>query len=303
MGTPDFAVASLEALLASEHMVSAVFTQPDKPQGRKMIMTPSPVKLCAEAAGIPVYQPRSLRSGEALETLKELAPELIVVVAYGKILPQDILSLPKYGCMNIHGSLLPKYRGASPIQWSIVCGETRTGVTSMYMDEGIDTGDMIFTSETDILPEDDAVSLTERLSELGAQLAVKTVNAIENGSAPRTAQSESEASYAPMIAKEAARLDFEKPAQAAVDLIRGLIAWPTAWFMLDGAKIKVYSARAVEGRGGRPGEVLCSAKRLIIQCGEDTALELLEVKPEGKGKMAVSAMLSGRKIAEGSIIG
>lgn len=334
MGTPDFAVGTLDALIAEGYDIAAVFTQPDKPQGRKLVMTPPPVKVRAEQAGIPVFQPRTLRDGEAKEILKKIEPDLAVVVAYGKILPPDILSLPKKGCMNVHASLLPKYRGASPIQWSIVCGEKRTGVTTMYMDEGMDTGDILETAEVDILPEDNAATLTEKLSALGASLAVSTVKKIENGTAVRHKQDDAAATRAPIIKKDDARLDFAHPAEELNNLIRGLIVWPTAFFESEGSRIKVYSARAIgseelesiccrdlntedtngmsgtDGRGGtngtassvRVGEVICSTKRLIVGCGNNTALEILEVKPEGKAKMTAAAFLSGRKLPEGSIL-
>lgn len=300
MGTPDFAVGTLEALYNAGHEIVAVFTQPDKPQGRKMILTPPPVKVLAQKLGLTVYQPKTLRDEAAHELLAGFGCDLMVVVAYGKILPANILSLPKYGCMNIHGSLLPKYRGASPIQWSIVCGETETGVTAMYMDEGVDTGDMIAVSKTEITPEDTSETLFERLASMGARLAVEVVASIENGSATRTPQNEAEATHAPMITKEMAKIDFTKPAADIVNLVRGLVGWPTAYFFLEGSRVKVYSAAIAEGKDAECGTVLCSSGKLVIQAGENTAVELLEVAPEGKGRMRARDMLNGRKIAEGS---
>ncbi len=299
MGTPDFAVGSLEALY-KENEIVAVFTQPDKPQGRKMILTPPPVKVTAERLGIPVFQPRTLRDGEAMGILKSFEFDIIVVVAYGKMLPNEILNMPKYGCVNIHGSVLPKYRGASPIQWAIVSGETKTGVTAQFMGEEMDTGDIIAISETDIIPEDNSETMFKKLAEIGATLAAKTVSSIENGTATRTKQNESDASYAPIIKKEMAALDFSKTADENVNLIRGLISWPTAYFYHNGQRIKVFKAATEKGEGKHFGTVLCSSGRLIIECGDNTAIEILEVAPEGKGKMTARDMLNGRKIEEGS---
>ena len=300
MGTPDFAVGTLEALYNAGHEITAVFTQPDKPQGRKMILTPPPVKVLAEKLGLTVYQPKTLRDGSALELLKTIEYDLMVVVAYGKILPKEILESAKFGCVNIHGSILPKYRGASPIQWSIVCGETKTGVTAMYMDEGMDTGDIIEIAETDISESDTAETLFERLAVMGAELAVKTVASIENGTASRVKQNEAEATYAPIITKDMAKIDFTKSATEIVNLVRGLVGWPTAYFFLDGSRVKVYSALATKGENKESGTVLCSNGKLVVQAGNNTAVEFLEVAPEGKGKMRVRDMLNGRKIAEGS---
>lgn len=300
MGTPDFAVGTLDALYKAGHEITAVFSQPDKPQGRKMILTPPPVKVLAQKLGIPVYQPKTLRDGTAMELLKTIEYDLMVVVAYGKILPPEILESARLGCINIHGSILPKYRGASPIQWSIVCGETKTGVTAMYMDEGMDTGDIIEIVETEITESDTSETLFYRLASMGAELAVKTVNDIENGVATRTKQNESEATYAPIITKDMAKIDFEKPACQIVNLVRGLIGWPTAFFFLDGSRVKVYSAAATVGESKPVGTVLCSKDKLIVQAGDNTAVEFLEVAPEGKSKMKVRDMLNGRKIAEGS---
>lgn len=300
MGTPDFAVGTLEALYNAGHEITAVFTQPDKPQGRKMILTPPPIKVLAEKLGLTVYQPKTLRDEAAYELLERLEYDLMVVVAYGKILPENILNMPKYGCMNIHGSILPKYRGAAPIQWSIVCGETKTGVTAMYMDEGIDTGDIIEIAETDISESDTAETLFERLAVMGAELAVKTVASIENGTASRVKQNEAEATYAPIITKDMAKIDFTKSATEIVNLVRGLVGWPTAYFFLDGSRVKVYSALETKGENKESGTVLCSNGKLVVQAGNNTAVEFLEVAPEGKGKMRVRDMLNGRKIAEGS---
>ncbi len=300
MGTPDFAVGSLKKMLENNIEVVAVFTQPDKPQGRKMILTPPPVKVEALENNIPVYQPKTLRDGEALKILKSLDFDVIVVVAYGKFLPAEILNISKLGCINVHGSLLPKYRGASPIQWSIVSGEKETGVTTMFMDEGMDTGDMIDTAVTEIGDDDTAETLSERLSEMGATLLIETLNKLEKGNYNRTKQNDSEATFAPVITKEMGKIDFLKSAEQINCLVRGLISWPTAYFYLDNSRVKVFSTRVHKGENKQAGTVLSSNGKLIVQCGNNTAIEFLSVQPEGKGKMTAAAMLNGRKIQEGS---
>lgn len=302
MGTPDFAVGTLRALREAGHEIAAVFTQPDKPVGRKMILTPPPVKQLALEYGVPVYQPTTLRDGQALAVLREIKPDLIVVVAYGKILPKEILTLPPFGCMNVHGSLLPKYRGASPIQWCIVQGETETGVTTMLMDEGMDTGDMLESESVTIGETETAEQLYDRLAVLGANLAVHTVKGLQEGTVTPQKQDESLVTYAPIITKEMGQIDFSKPATAIVNLVRGLHAWPTAFFMSEGSRVKVYEASAEQGDGKPCGTVLCSKGKLTVQCGENTAVTLTEIQPEGKGKMTATAWLNGKPIAVGSIL-
>ena len=303
MGTPDYSVKTLEALIEAGHDVVGVYAQPDKPVGRKRILTAPPVKVYAQEKDIPVYQPDKLREPEVLETLKKLAPELIVVVAYGKILPEEILNLPPYGCINGHASLLPKYRGASPIQWSIVCGDKVTGVTVMYMDKGMDTGDIIETAEVKIGDEETAEELFERLSFVSAELTVKTIEKIEKGTAVRTPQIESEATYAPILTKDMALLDFSKTADELYNAVRGFYSWPCAYFFLDGKRVKVLKAK-VAGVTDKPaGTVIRSDSVLYIACGKGTALELLEVQPEGSKAMAVSVMLNGKKIPVGTVVG
>lgn len=301
MGTPAFAVGTLRSLYEAGHEITAVFTQPDKPVGRKQVLTPSPVKETAEALGIPVFQPRTLRDGQALALLKTLEFDLIVVVAYGKILPQEILDLPRLGCLNIHGSLLPRYRGASPIQWSIVCGETETGVTAMYMDAGMDTGDIIEMVTEPIWPDDTGETLAARLAVKGAALAVKTVEAIGNGTAPRVRQPENGVTYAPILTKETGRMDFSRPASALCDLVRGLSEWPTASFEIEDTRVKVYRAAARKGEGKPCGTVLCGKGNLIIQCGGNTAIELLEIGPQGKNRMAARDWLNGHPLQPGTV--
>lgn len=242
MGTPEFAQASLQKLIGTGHNIVGVFTQPDKPKGRGYKLVAPPVKELALEHNIPVYQPEKMKDGTALSILKELNPDLIAVVAYGRILPKDILELPKYGCINVHGSLLPKYRGAGPIQWSVIDGEPVTGVTTMYMGEGLDTGDMILKKETPIGENETYGELHDRLKEIGAEALVETIALIEQGKAPREKQDDSLSSYAPMLDKKIAKLDFNKPAQQLHNLIRGLSPWPVAHTTVGGKLLKVHRA-------------------------------------------------------------
>ena len=292
MGTPEFAEASLQKLLETDHQIVGVFTQPDKPKGRGYKLVAPPVKELALAHNIPVFQPQKMRDGTALEILQELQPDLIAVVAYGKILPKEILELPRYGCINVHGSLLPKYRGAGPIQWSVINGESVTGVTTMYMGEGLDTGDMILKKETTIGENETYGELHDRLKEIGAQALVETIELIEQGKAPREVQDDSLSSYAPMLDKQIARLDFAKDAQTLHNLIRGLSPWPVAHTTVDGKLLKVHRAVLASGKG-QPGEVIDS-KKFIVACKEG-ALELLEVQLEGGKRMKGEDFLRGRK--------
>lgn len=292
MGTPEFAEASLQKLLETDHQIVGVFTQPDKPKGRGYKLVAPPVKELALAHNIPVFQPQKMRDGTALEILQELQPDLIAVVAYGKILPKEILELPRYGCINVHGSLLPKYRGAGPIQWSVINGESVTGVTTMYMGEGLDTGDMILKKETPIGENETYGELHDRLKEIGAQALVETIELIEQGKAPREVQDDSLSSYAPMLDKQIARLDFTKDAQTLHNLIRGLSPWPVAHTTVDGKLLKIHRAVLADGKG-QPGEVIDS-KKFIVACKEG-ALELLEVQLEGGKRMKGEDFLRGRK--------
>ena len=304
MGTPDYAVNTLEALISAGHNVAAVFAQPDKPVGRKHIITPPPVKVCAENHGIAVYQPNTLRDGKAEEILKEIAPDAIVVVAYGKILPKEILNIPKYGCVNGHASLLPKYRGASPIQWCIVCGETETGVTAMKMDEGMDTGDILKTAQTEIGDEETAEELFDRLSGLTAELLVNTLADLEKGNITPKKQDEEKASYAPIIKKEMAFLDFENMTATEIhNAVRGYYSWPCAYFFLENKRIKVIKAAVADKTNAKAGTVVKSTDSLVIACKDGTAIELVTVQPEGSKPMSAKQMLCGRPIAVGTVIG
>lgn len=304
MGTPDYSVKTLEALIAAKHDIVGVFAQPDKPVGRKHILTAPPVKVCAEKHGIPIYQPNTLKNGEAADIVKRLAPDIIVVVAYGKILPQEILDIPKYGCINGHASLLPRYRGASPIQWCIVCGETETGVTVMQMDSGMDTGDILKTEKTEIGGEETADELFERLSVISAQLTVRTLEDIENGTVIPVKQDEEKATYAPIIKKEMALIDFKSmTADEVHNTVRGYYSWPCAYFFFDNKRVKIIKAVCAGKSGNTPGTVVKSNDELVIACKDGGLISLLTVQPEGSKPMSAKQMLCGRPIAAGTVIG
>ena len=302
MGTPDYSVKTLKALIDAGHNILAVFAQPDKPQGRKQILTPVPVKQFAQAENIPVYQPVTLRDGTALKILEELSPDVIVVVAYGKILPEEILRLPKYGCVNGHASLLPKYRGASPIQWCIVCGEQVTGVTTMFMDKGMDTGDILETAETKIGDTETAEELFLRLSDISADLMVSTLDKLEKGEITPKKQCEEQATYAPIIKKDMAQLDFNLSAKEVFCAVRGYYSWPCAFFFLEGKRVKVIESRIAGKTSAKPCEVYESENRLLIACGDGNGIELVKVQPEGSKPMSASQWLCGHKISVGTKI-
>ena len=297
MGTPDFAVPCLQRLLEGGHEVPAVFTQPDKPVGRHAVLTPPPVKQLALSRGIPVYQPTKMRDGTAAALLRELAPDCLVVVAYGRILPQEILDVPPRGCVNIHGSLLPRYRGAAPIQWSVIRGETVTGVTSMFMDAGMDTGDIIDTLTTPIGENETAGELFERLAPLGARLLSTTLAAIADGTVTRRPQNDAEATMAPMLEKAMGRLDLTRPARELHNQVRGMNPWPGAFCTAGGKTLKIHETRVAAGSGA-PGTLLC-ADPVTVACGEG-ALQLVTVQPEGKPRMAAEAWLRGARLPQGA---
>lgn len=297
MGTPDFAVPCLQRLLEDGHEVPAVFTQPDKPVGRHAVLTPPPVKQLALSRGIPVYQPTKMRDGTVAALLRELAPDCLVVVAYGRILPQEILDVPPRGCVNIHGSLLPLYRGAAPIQWSVIRGETVTGVTSMFMDAGMDTGDIIDTLTTPIGENETAGELFERLAPLGARLLSTTLAAIADGTVTRRPQNDAEATMAPMLEKAMGRLDLTRPARELHNQVRGMNPWPGAFCTAGGKTLKIHETRVIAGSGA-PGTLLC-ADPVTVACGEG-ALQLVTVQPEGKPRMAAEAWLRGARLPQGA---
>ncbi|MGN1320802.1 MAG: methionyl-tRNA formyltransferase [Acutalibacteraceae bacterium] len=301
MGTPDYAAVTLQKLIDENFNIAAVFAQPDKPVGRKQIMTPPATKLLAQQYDIPIYQPKTLRDGESYKILKEINPDAIVVVAYGKILPKEILELPRYGCINGHASLLPKLRGASPIQWSIVTGENITGVSTMLMDEGMDTGDILETAVTEIGADETAEELFERLSVISANLMITTLKKAEDSSLKPKKQNESEATYAPIIKKEMAHLDFTKTANEICNAVRGFYSWPCAFCFINEKRIKVIKAKVSNMVGDKCGVVICSDEKLIISC-KDTSVELITVQPEGAKAMSAAQMLNGHKIPIGTAV-
>lgn len=300
MGTPEFAVPCLQKLIDMGHEVTGVFTQPDKPKGRHGILTPPPVKELALANNIKVYQPVKMRDGTALEMLKEAAPELAIVVAYGKILPKEILDFPKYGCINIHASLLPKLRGAAPIQWAILNGFEKTGVTSMQLDEGLDTGDMLISREIPIGENENSDSLHDRLSVLGAQVLEETIIALEKGELHPVKQNHEEFTYASMLSKEDSPVDWSLSAAEIHNKIRGLDPWPSASAVLGGKTVKLRKSVISDVKGGAPGEVMESAKKLVISCGDGKCIEILELQAENKKAMSASDYLRGNPIAKGT---
>ncbi len=302
MGTPEFAAPAIDALLAAGHEIAAVFSQPDKPKGRGYSMTPPPVKVKALEYGIPVYQPKSMRDGEALKIFNEIKPDVGVVIAYGKILPQEILDAPAYGCINVHASLLPKYRGAAPIQWSVIDGEPKTGVTTMQMDAGLDTGDMLLVSETDIAPDETAGELHDRLSAMGAALIVKTLDALAKGGLKPQKQDDSRSCYAKMLTKELCAVDWSRSAREIHNQIRGLSPWPVATAALEGKKLKLHRSAVspLDCPEAAPGEII-SLDPLTVQCGSG-AVELLEIQAEGKKRMLSSDYLRGHRIEKGMVL-
>lgn len=298
MGTPDFAAASLDALLKNGYNIAGVFTQPDKAKGRGMEISFSPVKELALENEIPVFQPAKMRDGAALSILQSLKPDLVVVVAYGRILPDDILSVPPLGTINVHGSLLPRYRGAAPIQWSVLNGDEKTGVTTMYLSSEMDAGDIIFSEETEIGEYETSGELYDRLKKLGAELLIKTVRAIEAGCAPRTPQDETQATYVSMLDKSLSPLDFTKPARAVVKWVCGLQPWPVASAELGGVVLKIYSAWLTHRHTGAvPGSIVSTGKDGIeIACGDGETVLLTEVQAPGKKRMPAEDYLRGHKL-------
>ena len=304
MGTPDFAVPCLERLVEDGHTVEAVFTREDKPVGRKKILTAPPVKETALKYGIDVVQPKKLRDNpEVLELIKKINPDVIVVVAYGRILPKEILEIPKFGCVNVHGSLLPRHRGSSPIQWSIVCGDKVTGVTTMLMDEGIDTGDILEVLEVPIEDSDTGGSLFDKLCKEGAKLLSSTLTGLVNGTITPKKQPEEGSNYAPMLTKEMGQLDFSKNAFELCNLTRGFNPWPLTYFYYNERRFKVFVAEATNLKGNREiGEFFVDSGNAFITCGENTALVIKEICPDGSKKMDSSAFINGRFIKDKDII-
>ena len=304
MGTPDFALFSLKAIAKSRHEIVGVVTQPDKPKGRGYVLTPPPVKVFAQEQGYPIYQPNTLRDNAFAELLGTLSPDVIVVVAYGKILPKNVLEFPRHGCINVHGSLLPEYRGAAPMQRAIIDGKKQTGITTMYMAEGLDTGDMLLKDTVDIEENDNFETIHDKLGECGARLIIKTLDALENGSAQRTVQDEALATYAAKITKETCAINFEDDASRVHDLIRGLSPIPLSFTHTpDGKLLKIISSRLAhtDGTYGKAGEVVSLEDGITVACGKG-AVTLTRVIPEGKSRMDATDFIRGRKIAVGDIL-
>ena len=293
MGTPDFAVPCLEKLIEAGHEVSAVFTQPDKPRGRKQELTPPEVKAFALEHGLDVYQPVTLRDGEAMSIIKAADPECIVVAAYGKILPKDILDYPKYGCINVHASLLPKYRGAAPIQWSVINGDKETGVTIMQMAEGLDTGDILYVKAIPIGIDDTAESMFDKLSILGGEMITEALDLLQKGELTPVKQDDALSSYAPMLDKNISVIDWNKPAAKVHDLVRGLYSWPIANTFLNGKKLKIFRTSLCD-KIGIPGTVI-DTDPLTVACGNGSVI-IHELQLEGKKRMDSKLFLIGHPL-------
>lgn len=306
MGTPDFAVPTLEALCNSEYEVIEVVTQPDKPKGRGKSVQMTPVKECALKHDIPVYQPVKLRNEESVAHLAELDIDFMVVVAFGQILPKSVLDMPRYGCINVHSSLLPAYRGAAPMQWTIINGETKTGVTTMFMDEGIDTGDILLQEETPIYDDETGGSLHDRLADMGANLLIKTLKGIEDNTITRIKQDDSKSNYVGMLNKSHGKMDFTKSAIELERLVRGLNPWPSAYTTLNGKMFKIWEAKAIEDdsqyEGIKEGTIVKINKYSLIVKTGDGLLELFQVQLEGKKRMIVEDFLRGYNVEEGTVL-
>ena len=302
MGTPDFAVPSLQALHDAQYEVVGVFCQPDKPVGRKQIITPPPVKELALRLGYPVYQPKTLKDPEIIALIKDLKPELIVVAAYGKMLPKEILETPCFGCLNLHGSILPKYRGAAPIQWAVYHGETETGITMMQMNEGMDTGDILCCIRTGIEKNETAGELFDRLSLLGAQHLDQTIQQLVSGGFSAVKQEESLATYAPLIEKEDALIDWNKPASDIFNHIRAFNPWPVAYTFLNGKQFKIFSCAQIDGYFGVPGTMIQKENKLIVFCGQNTAVSLEEIQLEGSKRLKTELFLRGHQLLTDTLL-
>jgi methionyl-tRNA formyltransferase len=302
MGTPEFAVPSLERL-ASEHEVAAVFTQPDRPSGRGQKLSAPPVKQAAVALGLPVHQPLKIRTPEVFDLLQAIAADAIVVVGYGKIIPQSIIDLPRLGVINLHASLLPKYRGAAPINWAIVRGETRTGVTTMKIDAGLDTGDMLLREEIAITPDDDAITLGSRLATIGAPLLARTLEGLARGEITPVPQDHSQHTLAPILRKEDGLADWTMAAEELRNRVRGLQPWPGVFTPFRGGTLKVERVAAENiTHKEQPGTLMIAGHQLFVACGSGR-LELLEVRPEGKRRMPAADFLNGARVQSGELFG
>ena len=301
MGTPDFAVASLKRLVEDRHEICGVFTQPDKPKNRGHKLLPTPVKEYVLSQGLNVYQPTKMRDGTALALIRTLDPELIVVAAYGRILPDEILNAPRLGAINVHSSILPKYRGAAPINWAILNGDTVTGVSIMYMARELDAGDVILCKEMPIDPNEDALTLTVRLAELGADALHEAIERISEGTAVRTPQDGEKATYAPMLKRELSDIDWTRTAQQIHDQVRGLIPWPCAKTSLCGCSVKLYRTSVGGVTHAEPGTILSAGKQGIeLACGDQRSIMIHELQPDGGKRMSAEAFLAGHPVGKRS---
>jgi methionyl-tRNA formyltransferase len=301
LGTPAFAVPTLQRVLDAGHKVLTVVTQPDRPKGRGQVLSPSPVKEAALSHGLPVFQPERIRRPEVVERLAALNAEAMVVVGYGQIIPQSIIDLPRHGIINVHASLLPKYRGAAPVQWAIVNGETVTGVTTMRIDAGLDTGDMLLKAETPVGPEESAIDLGNRLALMGADLLVETLDRIETLVPEK--QDPAQATYARILKKEDGRIDWTFPGAAIHNRVRGLLPWPAAYTRFRGQTLHIWKSRVVDAAAGQPGRLRSVAKSLLIGCGDGSALEVLELQLEGKKRISGEAFANGQRLQENESFG
>lgn len=304
-GTPQFAVPSLEKLAAAGFDVRLVISQPDRPQGRGMQLAAPPVKQAALKLGLPVIQPDKIKKNEEFQKqLAEIVPGAIIVVGYGRIIPPWMLHLPRFGNINVHGSLLPKYRGAAPIQWAIACGETVTGVTTMRLDEGLDTGDILLQQKMEVLPEDTAITLAPRMAAIGADLLVETLRRLEQGSIAPVAQDHSQATLAPILKKEDGLVDFNRTASEIHNRLRGFQPWPGAYTSFRGKNLKIIEARPLPEMPSMPqGELHVQGEKLFVGCSGGTILELLQLQPEGKKAITAREFLSGYRPGQGERLG
>jgi len=304
LGTPEFAVPTLEALAEAGHDILAVLTQPDRPKGRGQELAISPVKQAAVRLGLPVEQPAKVRAPEVVERLRALAPRAMVVVGYGQIIPQAVIEIPPLGIINVHASLLPKYRGAAPIQWAIANGETVTGVTTMLIDAGLDTGAMLMKAETAIGAEETALELGPRLAALGARLLIETLDGLERGLIQPVAQDDSQATWAPMLTREHGLIDWSQPARVLANRARGFLPWPGAWTWFRGKRIHLWRVRAAEVETpALPGMLFSSGRRLFAACGAGEAIEILELQQEGRKRLPADVFLNGTRLQPGEILG
>ncbi len=310
MGTPDFAVPALKALIGSRHEVVLVISQPDRSKGRSAKPVATPVKECALGAGIPVFQPEKVRHPEALERIRDLEPDIIVVAAYGQILPQALLDIPRFGCVNIHGSLLPRYRGAAPIQWAVINGEKVSGITIMKMEAGLDTGDILVQREVPLDEKETAGTLFDKLSELGGEVLLDALEGIEKGEITPVKQDDALATWSPMLKREDGRIDWNEDASAIECRIRGMDPWPSAYTFIEGKMLKIWSADVVcgsdggeKGTGTVPGTVVSAGRDFFLVAAGKGTLAVREVQLEGKKRMSVQAFLLGFRLREGTILG